>query len=522
MSWNAILSCMKSSNFVFKCLFPLIAGFLSGCQGQNLVASQLSFAPTHIEVPKPSELTLRNPVLMVGLEPYLGQVTEKKLIPDELHLVSVGKPLLLKDSRGIIHRSKEITIIWRLMPLEKNQIIARQVVGPFASFESASRVAGKLRRFGLKPVIANPNDWQIWLSENEVLPEGVRAKQLKKKITTSVHPVLKGSSGELVLSGPISIDASDGLLWKGGVYKGPFKLQPDAYGTWTFVENVALDNYLQGVVPHEIGSGSPPVALAVQTVLARTWALANSHRFAIDGYHLCSDTQCQVYKDPREANKEIRKAILKTKGKVLSWKNKPIHAVYHATNGGVMAAGTEAWAMESVPYLRAQLDGNKKFTNLFLLPFQKDFEVKQFLEQVDGAYGSSHKRFRWKRLISIDELKEALNNAGIIIKAPQQIKILDRGLSGRVTSLQITDPKNQVSVVLKLDQIRRTLRNLPSTLFVVEPVREGLWEFIGGGFGHGAGLSQAGAIDLAFKGWSIEKILGHYYPGAVYGSLRDF
>ncbi len=47
-------------------------------------------------------------------------------------------------------------------------------------------------------------------------------------------------------------------------------------------------------------------ALAAQAVLARTWAIANSHRFKVDGYHLCSDTQCQVYKDPSKANQKIQ------------------------------------------------------------------------------------------------------------------------------------------------------------------------------------------------------------------------
>ena len=36
-----------------------------------------------------------------------------------------------------------------------------------------------------------------------------------------------------------------------------------------------------------------------------------------------------------------------------------------------------------------------------------------------------------------------------------------------------------------------------------------------GGFGHGAGLSQAGAVDLAGRGWSLERILSHYYPGTT-------
>ena len=68
-------------------------------------------------------------------------------------------------------------------------------------------------------------------------------------------------------------------------------------------------------------------------------------------------------------------------------------------------------------------------------------------------------------------------------------------------------------MVLRLDAIRRTLRRLPSTLFVLQPEAPGVWQFQGGGFGHGVGLSQAGAIDLAGRGWTAQRILQHYYPG---------
>ena len=139
--------------------------------------------------------------------------------------------------------------------------------------------------------------------------------------------------------GPLRIEAPGGLRWRGGVFQGPFRLQRDAYESWTLVEQVPVERYLAGVVPHEIGAGSPVAALQAQTVLARTWALANSHRFRIDGYHLCSDTQCQVYGDPRQAGWAVRQAIAATSGQLLSWDRLPISAVYHASNGGVMAAG---------------------------------------------------------------------------------------------------------------------------------------------------------------------------------------
>ena len=147
------------------------------------------------------------------------------------------------------------------------------------------------------------------------------------------------------MSGDIEIFSPDGLLWKEGLYYGPFFLKPDAYGTWTFLEKVPIEEYLLGVLPHEIGASSPPSALEAQAVLARTWALANSKRFEIDGYHLCSDTQCQVYKNPNKSSQEVQNAISETKGKVLLIDGSPIHAVYHATNGGVMAAAEEAWSI---------------------------------------------------------------------------------------------------------------------------------------------------------------------------------
>ena len=105
-------------------------------------------------------------------------------------------------------------------------------------------------------------------------------------------------------------------------------------------------------------------------------------------------------------------------------------------------------------------------------------------------------------------------------KLPEKISVLKRGNSGRVLALEIEGENDNSKIVLRFDEIRRTLRNLPSTLFVIEEIEKGVWEFSGGGFGHGAGLSQAGAIDLALRGWTTRKILKYYYPGTTYESLR--
>ena len=55
---------------------------------------------------------------------------------------------------------------------------------------------------------------------------------------------------------------------------------------------------------------------------------------------------------------------------------------------------------------------------------------------------------------------------------------------------------------------------IPSNLFTINKLNDDLWFLRGGGFGHGVGLSQSGAIEMAKLGFSYEQILKHYYRDA--------
>ena len=525
---SAFTSVVKSSpKFVLRrskaisSSWLLMAGLSLGCQAQEIAAppAPVPLLPTHRLMPAPPLLTTGRSLLWVALDDHLGQETEGIKPAPSLQLKSAGQPLLLRDARGEVHRSLSITLSWKQVSLDTPHQFARYVAGPFASFESAERVAMDWRQAGVDAVVAHPNDWQVWAPLSIRPPEEVPFQVRRETVARFVQPVLQLPDGAITLAAPLEIEAPDGLDWQGGVYRGPFRLQPDAYGSWTLVEQVPLESYLLGVVPHEIGAGAPVAALMAQTVLARTWALANRHRFAVDGYHLCSDTQCQVYRDPRQASVGVRQAITTTAGKVLSWQGQPISAVYHASNGGVMAAGSEAWSMDSVPYLRAQLDGPAAWAEQFAWPLVAPSSLATLLQVGDEAYGSAHVRFRWQRTLTAAQIQQALQSLAPGLALPQQLTVSERGASGRVLALEIRSSETQPPVVLRLDSIRRHLRQLPSTLFVIKPESEGIWRFTGGGFGHGAGLSQAGAIDLAFRGWSTEQILSHYYPGTMYGPL---
>ena len=499
----------------------LVSAIACGCRAQEApLESGPSVVVTHRSVPLPPKA--HEAPLWVALDDHLGRGTTTQQSGPLLTLNSAGQESLrLRDASGAeVAEARSLRLSWRLAPLAEPVEIARQIAGPFASFESAERIANRWRHQGVVARVAHPGDWEVWAPMDAEPLEGVSVRRWMRTVKTEMKVVLEGPSGGRTLQGPLMLAAPNGLLWQGGVLRGPFRLQPDAYGSWTLLEQVPLERYLEGVVPHEIGAGSPRAALEAQAVLARTWALANSHRFAIDGYHLCSDTQCQVYSDPRQASAAVRQAIRATSGQVLTWNGEPIQAWYHASNGGVMAGGDEAWAMDSLPYVQARADGSAAWVNGMALPMKDASSVSGLLARSEGAYGRNHPRFRWSRTYSAGQVAQALRAAGLPSGVPDDLRVEKRGASGRVLALDIEMTGDGEAVLLQLDGIRRTLRRLPSTLFVIEKLGPDRWRFNGGGFGHGVGLSQAGAIDLAARGWSFERILSHYYPGTTLTAVQ--
>ena len=63
---------------------------------------------------------------------------------------------------------------------------------------------------------------------------------------------------------------------------------------------------------------------------------------------------------------------------------------------------------------------------------------------------------------------------------------------------------------------------IPSNLFTITKLSDDLWLLRGGGFGHGVGLSQSGAIQMAELGFSYEQILSHYYRDAKLQKIKIF
>ena len=282
------------------------------------------------------------------------------------------------------------------------------------------------------------------------------------------------------------------------------------------IQKIKFDDYLKGVLPYEIGSNSPFEALKAQAVIARTWALYNSDRFKIDQYHLCITTQCQVYKPPLIEYKNVHKAIEDTSNLIITYKKKPINSFYHGSNGGISASASESWQIKDYLYLNSMIDGSNSLKKAFRLPIKSGDELNKFLEFADEkVYGRKHSLFRWEKILSNETIQNNLLNNQLIKEKSDlvDLNIIDRGFSGRVIKLEIKLKNLKKPIVLVKDDIRRILSFLPSNLFTINKLNDNLWLFKGGGFGHGVGLSQSGAIEMAELGFTYEQILNHYYKG---------
>ena len=455
---------------------------------------------------------------LIGLKQYLGGENDSFSKKKKINFITDKGFINLISSNGIKHKSKEINITWVDIPIKNPKAIERIVFGPFASYESAKKQAEKLKDKGFETTVAYPKNWEVWIPFEDDLPEFEFENKFVRKIKNfQITPVLRSEYSVMELEGPIHIYAKEEIKINGVNFGKKFYLIKDSYGTWTLVQKIEFDDYLAGVLPYEIGPNSPLEALKAQAVIARTWGIYNSDRFNMDKYHLCISTQCQVYKPFKITNKKVQIAIEATSNLILTYGNQPINAFYHGSNGGVSATAGESWQIQDYSYFNSVIDGSKSLNKIFKLPIKNESDLNNFLDfDKEQFYGSNHSLFRWNKKISRLEIKEKLLKNKLININDDVLGLnsIERGNSGRVTKLEIQTNQVNKSIILVKDDIRRVFNFIPSNLFTINKLSDDLWLLRGGGFGHGVGLSQSGAIEMAKLGFSYEQILNHYYRNA--------
>ncbi len=471
-------------------------------------------------------------------EPKIDTVTINSTVGDTL---TVSFP---EDSKQTIQTQKVVLKV-KSQPLSQAKLAEKLVLSDRSTFETAEDSANSWKKLGLEVEIAQPGRWQVWAKRDvystplvrrwllhSLQANGYDEPYLSTEVLQEEPDLAIIINGKEYNSDRLKITSQKNLVkvntsknpQSASLYGGILELQPNAYGEFTLVNHVALETYLRGVVPYEIGANAPPQAVAAQTIIARTYALRNLRRFAIDNYQLCATVHCQVYKGLNGTNPTSDRAIANTKGLVLTYQNELVDALYSSTTGGVTAAFDDAWNGSQRPYLQPVIDAPQPIWDLAKYPLSNEKLLRQFLSLSKGFNETGRSVFRWNKTRTIFDLNQDLRKYLTKTHHPlanfttiKEMQVHKRSPSGRILTLTIKTDKGKLQ--LHKNEIRSALEPPRSTLFYLEPIYDNVnaqklqaYRFVGGGFGHGVGLSQYGSYNLANLGWSAKEILAFYFP----------
>jgi len=303
-------------------------------------------------------------------------------------------------------------------------------------------------------------------------------------------------------------------------YRGQMEILATAGGL-TVVNVLDIESYLLGVVSSEMKPSYPLEALKAQAVAARTYALKNLGHNAALGFDLDDTQACQVYGGYFSEDPRTTRAVNETAGMVLTYHGDLIDAVYSSTCAGYTESAAEAWG-RNVPYLISVADFDPELNPTVTHP-QNEEEWASYFKTIRPFHCLQPKyarveAFRWVKMITRKDLEAGLPEE-YQVGTVQQIVPLHRGCSGRITALRLVGSQRSV-VIEKESAIRRAFGGLRSSGFTVDTFRDdngvpvvfALW---GGGWGHGLGMCQVGALGLADQGCPYEKILAYYYHGVT-------
>lgn len=321
--------------------------------------------------------------------------------------------------------------------------------------------------------------------------------------------------------------------YKDNKYRGDFVFLNS--GTDVFVCNrINLEDYIRGVIPYEMSASFPLEALKAQAVASRGFALSNKNKYMKYGYNLDDTTNSQVYKGMKSETSRTNQAVDETRGIVPFYMNNYAETIFHATSGGYTVAANEAWGGRMVPYLVAIEDPYSVNTRAakWTYKISRD-KVKSLFEkaypeigslediQIQDTYNNRRVKTlslmgsRSSKTIKASEFRSILGNT----KVKSTWFTLNSSDSSSEDSnfyvLSAQGVKKQASIYTTAKEwIRKEAKNQPGALsskddFVVQ----------GRGYGHGVGMSQYGAVEMAKQGKNYRDILLYYYPAI---ELRNY
>ena len=257
------------------------------------------------------------------------------------------------------------------------------------------------------------------------------------------------------------------------------------------INELPLEDYLYGVLYHEISQKWPLETIKAQAIASRTFALYQIRINKDKLYDLTSDIFSQMYGGATSEKGRTNKGVDMTKGQVLTYQGKIFPAYFHATCAGHTEDASQLWNIELEP-----------------------------LKGVPCDFCKNSPHYKWEKVVDFSEIRDNLKKSGTPVKEVKGISIAERNASGRVSKIIIQTDEGEIPISGKDLRMLIGPNVIRSTNFTVESMF-GMVQFTGLGWGHGVGLCQWGACGMAENGYDLKRIINHYYPSAEISNLNE-
>ena len=304
---------------------------------------------------------------------------------------------------------------------------------------------------------------------------------------------------------PLQVDEG---LRKPLILSGRFRMQVTgeepvvAAGRWTITTQddglrvlltLPSEAYVLAALNGEAAPDEPVASLKAMAISMRTFALENATRHRAQAFDLCDSTHCQALRleKPRP---EVELAVQETAGVTLWSGDQRAHIYYTQHCGGMSESAAAVWPTEKASYLA----GNRA-----------------------DPYCLRRSPAEWHAALPLAQLDDIFHAQGWHTPSPiADIRVVRRSPEGRAEMLEVTGhgaPAQLSASSFHFAVDRQLGWNQVRSDWYTAAVSDAMVEIRGKGYGHGAGLCQAGAYEMAMEGKTETEILNFYFPGTVAG-----
>lgn len=293
-----------------------------------------------------------------------------------------------------------------------------------------------------------------------------------------------------------SIKSLTGLVnWEEDKYKGLLHIQTsEKFNGCDIINEVSLEDYLSTLLPKEMNAKWPIEALKAQAVAARSYAYYKIQTNQVSkakgfktNYHIENSEKHQVSGSFFDATRKTIQATRETLGEVLTLHNEKLSPIFfHSKCGGKTLTPDQVW--------RNKLPGYKSVTCPFC--------------HKHGRKNWTHTFPKSDLVHSLEKVLKNYKNDRVSIRQSDLTLTNDSKASSRIKFYNNTSFK-----VVKKSRLRSVMgrTTLPSNYYNLKEKGNNI-EVSGSGFGHGVGMCQFGAKELALNGFTYKQILAHYFP----------